>query len=129
MHAITQQSLLTTEVYMNSSFAISPPAVQTMSDSDLIHARNMAEYHIERREFEASPCRRNSALMGKITGTAGTLGILIASPIVSAKLGASLASTLTASVSAACCVACCIGISIAKEPCVPRHPDLPQSHD
>ena len=68
-----------------------------MSDSDLIHARNMAEYHIERREFEASPCRSNSALMGKITGTAGTLGLLIASPIVSAKLGASLASILTAS--------------------------------
>ena len=129
MHATTQQSLLTTEVYMNSSFAISPPAVQTMSDSDLIHARNMAEYHIERREFEASPCRSNSALMGKITGTVGTLGLMIASPIVSAKLGTSLASIITATVSAACCVACCIGISIAEEPCEPRHPDLPQSHD
>ena len=129
MHATTQQSLLTTEVYMNSSFAISPPAVQTMSDSDLIHARNMAEYHIERREFEASPCRSNSALMGKITGTVGTLGLMIASPIVSAKLGTSLASLTTVSVSIACCIACCIGIGIAEEPCEPRHPDLPQNND
>lgn len=114
---------------MNSSFAISPPAVQTMSHSDQIHARNMAQHHVDRREFEASACRRNSALMGKITGTVGTLGCLIVSPVLGATMGGSAAPVITTTLSAFCCLACCIGIGIAEEPCEPRHPDLPQSHD
>ena len=109
---------------MNNVSATSAPTQQTMSVSDRTHAENMAVYAKEKLEFESSTSRRCAAQLGYFSATAGTLGCLVASPVVNAKVAGSLASGVSLAASTACCIAACISLGFAKVPCEPTHPDL-----
>ncbi len=101
------------------------PSISTMSRSDQIHAENMAVYAVELAEFKSSPTRTAASKIAWVTGTFGTLGVLVATPVTGSMVSGLWGCGLSGGLSALCCIACCTGNSIAKKPETPRHPDLP----
>lgn len=106
-------------------YSTSAPSVMEMSSSDRIHAANMAEYAVKLSEYKASSLRTAAANIGYSTGTIGTLGMLVVTPVLSSAVKGALACGLTLGASTLCCIACCTGLGIAKVPTEPDHPDKP----
>ena len=100
------------------------PSISTMSRSDQIHAENMAVYAVELAEFKSSPTRTAASKIAWVTGTFGTLGVLVATPVTGSMVSGLWGCGFSGGLSALCCIACCTGNSIAKKPEKPVHTDL-----
>lgn len=120
---VALSSLVTVQEMCMTTFSTSAPTVGEMSRSDQIHAANMADYASKLADFKASPTRTAASKIAHVTGTIGTLGMVLATPVVSTAVKGALAYSLTLGASTLCCIACCAGLNIAQVPTKPDPPD------
>lgn len=102
----------------------SAPTSQTMSRSDYRHASDMAQYHVERRQFEQSPYRVTCSQLGTAAMSTSVLGCCVAAPIMGAKLSCIWPPIVTIVTSCLCFFAGGLAFDEAGEPAEPIHPDV-----
>lgn len=99
------------------------PVAQTMGGANSNYVSGMARYGDEITRFQESASRQRASSIACVTGAAGTLGLIVATPIVAAKVGGYLAVGLTAGVSALCCLTAYCAHAEADVPLAPSDPN------
>lgn len=105
-----------------------PPAIPTMSQSDITHARNMATYQAELREYERSCPRQTAHLAGTLSLFGGLLACVGVTPIM---MCAGVSKSISGCVAVGGFGGTVLGVcafQLANRPYEPDHPDRPQNY-